>query len=96
MSNHFKRRIVSLATRYTLAIVSKYNSGCLVKFINNAQNHPNLALTSNLSYGVLSSEAMQFIAQIKLETKEQVKQEIITEINLEKLNKQKDLNDTVY
>ena len=39
---------------------------------------------------------MQLIAQIKLETREQVKQEIIKEINLENLNnKQKGLNYTV-
>ena len=47
-------------------IVSKYTSGCPVKFINNAliicQDHPNVALTSNLAYGALCSEAMQLIA----------------------------------
>ena len=55
---------------HTKAIMSKYNSGCSVKFINNAliiyQHHPNVALTSNLPYGMLSSEAKQLIAQIKL------------------------------
>ena len=69
--------------------------------INNAliicQDHPNVALTSNLPYGELSSKALKLIAQIKLARKEQVKQEIIEEINLEKINNnEKDLNDTVY
>ena len=70
-----------------------------MKFINNAliicQDHPNVALTSNLPYGELSSEATKLIAQIHLATKEEVKQEIIEE--LEKINsKEKDLKDTVY
>ena len=86
---------------HTGEIVTKYNNECPVKFINNAliicQNHPNVALTSNLPYGELSSEASKLIAQIHLATKEQIKQEIIDEINLEKINsKEKDLNDTVY
>ena len=86
---------------HTNEIVSKYNSGWPVKFINNAliisQDCPNVALTSNLPYNELSSEAMQLIAQINLEIREQVKQEIIKEMNLEKLNnKQKGLNDTVF
>ena len=85
---------------HTNEIVSKYNSGCPVKFIDNAliicQNHPNMVLTSNLAYGELNREAKKFIAQIKLTTKEQIKQEIISEINLEKNNKQKGLNDTVF
>ena len=55
---------------HTNEIVSKYNSGCPVKFINNAliicQGHQNVALTLNLPYGELSSEAMQLTAQIKL------------------------------
>ena len=81
--------------------MSKYNSGCPVKFLNNAliicQDHPNVTLTSNLPYAELSNEAMQLITEIKLETREQVKQEIIKEVNLEKLNKkQKRLNDTVF
>ena len=78
---------------HTGEIVTKYNNGCPVKFINNAliicQDHPNVALTSNLPYGELSSEASKLIAQIHLATKEQ---EIIEEINLEKINsKEKDL-----
>ena len=56
---------------HTNEIVNKYNSGCPVKFINNAliiyQDKPNVALILNLPYGELSSEAMQLIAQIKLE-----------------------------
>ena len=68
--------------------MSKYNSGCPVKFIDNAliicQDHPNVALTSNLAYGKLSSEAKKLIAQVKLTTREEIKQEIINEINLEK------------
>ena len=86
---------------HTSEIVAKYNNECPVKFINNAliicQDHPNVALTSNLPHSELSSEALKLIAQIKLATKEQVKQEIIDEINLEKINNnEKDLNDTVY
>ena len=56
-----------------------------------------MALTSNLPHNALSIEVMQLIAQIKLETKEQVKQEIINEINVEKLNnKQMGLEDTDF
>ena len=51
---------------HTGEIVTKYNNGCPVKFINNAliicQNHPNVALTSNLPYGELSSKALKLIA----------------------------------
>ena len=86
---------------HTDEIATKYNNGCPVKFMNNALiiclDHPNVALTSNLLYGELSSEALKLIAQIHLTTKEQVKQEIIEEINLENINnKEKDLNETVY
>ena len=86
---------------HTNKIVSKYNSGYPVKFIDNTliicQDHPNVALTSNLPYDELSSEAKQLISQIKLTTREQIKQEIISEINLEKQNNnQKGHNDTVY
>ena len=45
---------------------------------------PNVALTSNLPYSELSSEAKQLIAQIKCTAKEQVKQEIISEIDIQK------------
>ena len=73
---------------HTNEIVSKYNSGCPVNFIDNTliicQDHPNVALTSNLAYGELSSEAKKLIAQIKLTTREQIKQEIISKINLER------------
>ena len=59
---------------HTHEIMSKYNSECPLKFIDNAliicQDHPNVALTSNLPYGALSSEAKQLIAQIKLTTRE--------------------------
>ena len=93
--------VICLNFYHTGKIVTKYNNGCPVKFTNNVpiicQDHPNVALTSNLSYGKLSIEASKLIAQIHLATKEQVKQEIIEEINLEKINsKEKDLNDTVY
>ena len=72
-----------------------------MKFIDNAliicQDHPNVALTSNLPYDELSNEAKQLIAQIKLTKREQIKQEIISEINQEKHNNnQKGHNDTVY
>ena len=71
-----------------------------MKFIDNAliicQDHPNVALTSNLPYDELSSET-KLIAQIKLTIREQIEQEIISEINLEKHNNnQKVHNDTVY
>ena len=70
-------------------------------FLDNAliicQDHPNVALTLNLPYDELSSEAILLIAQIKLITREQIKQEIISEMNLEKHNNnQKGHNDTVY
>ena len=57
-----------------------------------------MALTSNLPYGELSSEAKQLIAQINRTAKEQAKeQDIISEIDIQKNNnKGKDLNDTVY
>ena len=71
---------------HTSEIVTKYNARCPVKFISNllmiCQNHPNVALTLNLPYGELSCEAKQLIAQIKLTAKEQVKQEIISDIFL--------------
>ena len=56
---------------------------------------------SNLPYGELSSEAKQLIPQIKCTAKEQVKQEIISEIDIQENNynenyKEKSLNDTVY
>ena len=90
---------------HTSEIVTKYNAGCPVKFISNplmiCQEHPNEALTSNLPYGELSSEAKQLIVQIKHRAKEQVKQEIISELDLQKNNynenyKEKGLNYTVY
>ena len=59
------------------------------------QDHANAALTSNLPYGTLSVEAKELIAQIKLITKEQIKQEIISEMDLEK-DKDKGLNKSVY
>ena len=56
---------------------------------------------SAIGDGELNSEAKQLIAQIKRTTKEQVKQEIISEIDIQKNNynenyKEKGLNDTVY
>ena len=61
------------------------------------EDHPNVALTSNLPYGELSGEAKQSIVQIKLTAKEKVKQEIISQVDLEKNNYiEKRLNDTVY
>ena len=52
-----------------------------------------MALTSNLSNGALSNEAKQLIAQIKLKIRDRIKQEITSEINLEKHNNnQKGLN----
>ena len=59
---------------HTNEIVCKYNSGCPVKIINKAliicPDHPNEALTSNISYGALSCDARQLITQIKLSTRE--------------------------
>ena len=86
---------------HTKEIVTKYNAGCPVKFISNTliicQDHANAAVTSNLPYGTLSVEAKELIAQVKLIIKEQIKQENISEIDLEK-NKDKDkgLKETVY
>ena len=57
-----------------------------------SQRGPNL----KLAYGELTSKAKKLIAQIKLTTREQIKQEIISHINLKKNNKQKALNDTVF
>ena len=75
---------------HTKEIVTKYNAGFPVKFISttliNCQDHANAALTPNLPYGTLSREAKELIAQVKLITKEQMKQEIISEIDLEKDN----------
>ena len=45
-----------------------------------------VAVKFALHNGELSSEAKQLIAQIKLTAKEQVKQEIISEIDLQKNN----------
>ena len=84
---------------HTKEIVTKYNVGYSVKFISNTliicQDHANAALTSNFLYGTLSVEAKELIAQVKLITKEQIKQEIISEIDLEK-GKDKRLNETIY
>ena len=90
---------------HTSEIVTKYNAGNPLKIISSSliicHDHPNVALTSNLPYGELSSEAKQLIAQIKCTAKEQDKQEIINEIDIQKNNnnenyKEKSLNDTVY
>ena len=84
---------------HTKEIVTKYNAGCPVKFLSNTliicQDHANTALTSNLPYRTLSREAKDLIAQVKLIKKEQIKQEIISEIDLEKY-KDQGLNETVY
>ena len=75
-----------------------YNSGCPVKIINKAliicPDYPNGVLISNIPYSALSSDARQLIAQMTLSTREQIKEEIISEINLEKINKTH--NETVY
>ena len=90
---------------HTSEIVTKYNAGNSLKIISNSliicHDHSNVVLTSNLPYGELSSEAKQLIAQIKCTAKEQVEQEIISEIDIQKNNykenyKEKSLNDTVY
>ena len=85
--------------------MTKYNAGNPLKIISNSliicHGHPNVALTSKLPYVELSGEAKQIIAQIKCTVKEQVKHEIISEIDIQKNNynenyKEKGLNDTVY
>ena len=90
---------------HTSEIVTKCNTGNLLKIISNSliicHDHPNVALASNLPYDERSSEAKQLIAQIKCTAKEQVKQEIISEIDIQKNNynenyKEKSLNDIVY
>ena len=69
-------------------IVTKYNAGGPVKFLSCTliicHDHANAALTSNLPYGTLSREAKELIAQVKLIKEEQFKQEIISQIDLEK------------
>ena len=84
---------------YTKEIVTEYNAGCPVVFLSNTliicQDHANAALTSNLSYDTLSRETKDLIVRVKLIKKEQIKQEIISEIYLEK-DKDKGLNETVY
>ena len=51
---------------HTSEIVTKYNAGNPLKIISNSlivcHDHPNVALTSNLPYGELSSKAKQLIA----------------------------------
>ena len=90
--------ILCLNFYHTNVIVSKYNSGCPVKIINKAliicPDHPKEALTLNIPYGTLRNDARQLIAHIILSTWEQIKQEIIIEINLEKINKTH--NEIVY
>ena len=75
---------------HTSEIVTKYNAGNPLKIISNSliicHDHPNVALTLNLPYGEISSETKQLIAQIKCTPKEQVKQEIISEIDIQKNN----------
>ena len=84
---------------HTKEIVTKYNADFPVKFISNkliiCKDHANAALTSNMPYGTLSVEAKELRVQVKLIKKEQIKQEIISEIDLEK-DKDKGLNETVY
>ena len=71
---------------HTSEIVTTYNAGNPLKIISNSliicHDHPNVTLTSNLPYSELSSEAKQLIAQMKCTTKEQLKQEIISEIDI--------------
>ena len=73
---------------HTNEIVTKYNTGYPLKFISNTliicQDHTFAALISNLSYSSLSVEAKELIAQVKLITNGQIKEEIISEIDLEK------------
>ena len=78
---------------HTSETVNKCNAGCPLKIISNSpiicHGHPNVALTSNLPYGELSSEAKQLIAQIKGTAKKQVKQEIISKIYIQKQQQRK-------
>ena len=80
---------------YTSEIVTKYNAGNTRR---PSQRGFNLKLTI---YGELSSEAKQLIAQIKGTAKEQLKQETISKIDIQKKNynenyKEKCLKDIVY
>ena len=59
------------------------------------QEHPNFALTSKLPYGSLNETTGEFIAQLKHESREQIKQEILKEILHEK-NEKNGLNETIY
>ena len=86
---------------HTKEIETKYNAVCPLKFISNTlmicQDHANVAVTSNLPYSTLSREAKELIDQVKLITKEPIKQEMISEIDLEKdKDKDKGLNETVF
>ncbi|OXU27993.1 hypothetical protein TSAR_001292 [Trichomalopsis sarcophagae] len=48
------------------------------------KEHPNFALTSKLPYGTLNQQACEFIAQLKYENREEVKREILNDIELSK------------
>ena len=84
---------------YTSEIVTKYNAGNPIQFLSNlfivCQDHPNLVLTSKLPYGSLSETAWQFIAQLKLENREQIKKEIVNNIVHEQ-EEENGLNKTIY
>jgi hypothetical protein len=84
---------------HTSEFVAKYNTGAPVKFLSNSfvicQDHPSFAITSKLPYGELSPSACEFIAQLKFENREAIKQDILAEIIHEK-NIDTNLDTTVY
>lgn len=80
--------IVCGSFQHTNEFVAKYNAGAPGKILTDSfiicQDHPNLALTSQMPYGALGETAGQFIAQLKQENREQIKQEILKELEMEK------------
>lgn len=79
--------IVCGSFQHTSEFVAKYNAGAPGKILSNSfiicQDHPNLALTAKIPYGALGETAGHFIAQLKQENREQIKQEILNEIENE-------------
>ena len=84
---------------HTSEIVTKYNAENPIQFLSNSfivcRDHPNLVLTSKLPYGSLSQTAWQFIAQVKLENREQNKKDIVNNIVHEQ-KEENGHNKTIY
>jgi hypothetical protein len=82
---------------HTVEILAKIKSGIPVKILNNSfiicHEHTSFAITSKLPYGKLDETTGEFIAQLKLETREQIKKEILKELASDVKNKD-ELNET--